>query len=103
MGAGVGQTTALGCGCANGTKGCCDNIGGTSAHGLTDKLQAARKYDGCSALGCPGQCFYWSQPDLHDFISWTGDSTGGAITNIDIWRADLDGFAGCELSQAICR
>jgi hypothetical protein len=54
MGAGVGQTTARGCGCANGTAGCCDAIGGTTAHGLTDKLEAARKYDGCSALGCPG-------------------------------------------------
>ena len=54
MGAGVGQTTAQGCGCANGTRGCCDGIGGTTVHGLTDKLQAARKYDGCSALGCPG-------------------------------------------------
>ena len=53
MGAGIGQTTAHGCGCANGTRGCCDGIGGSTAHGLTDKLEAARKYGGCSALGCP--------------------------------------------------
>jgi hypothetical protein len=41
-----------------------------------------------------GQCFFWTQPDLHDFITWAASSSGGSITNIDIWRADLDGFEG---------
>ena len=60
MSAGVGQMVAGGCGCKNGTKGCCAP-GGTfdyppiGSHGLTDKLAAARAYGGCHGFGCPGQ------------------------------------------------
>lgn len=41
-----------------------------------------------------GQCFFWTQPDLHNFITWASSGAGAGITNIDIWRADLDGFSG---------
>ena len=107
MSAGVGQMTVAGCGCKNGTIGCCNGTGWPSqCHedrwpaqpnqqcGLTDKLHAARSYDGCHALGDPGQCFFWTQPDLRAFTDWLHVNE---ITSIDIWRADL---SGCEsLSQ----
>jgi hypothetical protein len=104
MSAGVGQMTVAGCGCKNGTTGCCNGSGWPSqCHedrwpaqpnqqcGLTDKLHAARSYDGCHALGDPGQCFFWTQPDLRAFTDWLH---ANEITSIDIWRADL---SGCEL------
>lgn len=103
MSAGVGQMTIAGCGCKNGTAGCCNGSGWpANCHedhwpavpgqqcGITDKLHAARSYDGCHALGDPGGCFFWTQPALRNFTTWL---RANAITTIDIWRADL---SGCE-------
>ena len=101
MSAGVGQMTIAGCGCKNGTAGCCNGSGWPAqCHedhwpaqpnqqcGLTDKLHAARSYDGCHARGDPGGCFFWTQPDLRAFTDWL---RANDVTSIDIWRADLSG------------
>jgi hypothetical protein len=103
MSAGVGQMTVDGCGCKNGTAGCCNGSGWPARCGedhwpaqrgqqcgLTDKLHAARSFGGCHAIGDPGQCFFWTQPDLRIFTTWLRTNN---ITSIDIWRADL---SGCE-------
>ena len=69
---------------ANGTAGCCDGI----PRPLTDKAPAAQSLHGCKALDCPGQCFFWTQPDLEEFVSYA-DGTA-RIQNIDVYRADFD-------------
>jgi len=96
LSAGVGQVTSRGCGCENGTAGCCDFIPSP----LTDKAPAAQpsnyppgqpagsSADGCHGLGCSGNCFFWTEADLADFVQWCAEVA--RVGSIDIYRADFN-------------
>ena len=87
LSAGIGTVTTAGCGCRNGSRGCCDHIPSP----LTDKAPAAQPMNflpECHALGAPGNCFFWTEPDLREFVQWC-DSVA-RIRNVDVYRADFN-------------
>jgi len=87
LSAGIGTVTTAGCGCKNGSRGCCDHIPSP----LTDKAPAAQPMNflpECHALGAPGNCFFWTEPDLREFVQWC-DSVA-RIRNVDVYRADFN-------------
>ena len=68
-------------------RGCCDHIPSP----LTDKAPAAQPMNflpECHALGAPGNCFFWTEPDLREFVQWC-DSVA-RIRNVDVYRADFN-------------
>ena len=97
MSAGVGQMTVQGCGCKNGTAGCCDGAG-WPAHchedhfpaqpgqhcGLVDKAHAGDDWNDCHALPAhSGECFFWTQPDLEAGRGLSGHSAASALGRIE--------------------
>ena len=92
MSAGIGQMTVKGCGCKNGTAGCCDFI----SKPLTDKAPAAqpsnfpagRPAAGCHSLGCNGNCFFWTATDLKEFVAWS--ASVAKVGAIDVYPADFN-------------
>eukprot|EP01047_Picozoa_sp_COSAG01_P010746 COSAG01_NODE_461_length_16698_cov_113.458160_8_plen_502_part_00 len=93
LSAGVGTMTTAGCGCQNGTRGCCDHI----VSPLTDKAFAAQPDNfppPCRALGCTGNCFFWTQPALQRFVDWCAGAA--KLHNIDVYRSD---YGALEQSQ----
>jgi hypothetical protein len=93
LSAGIGTVTTVGCGCQNGTRGCCDHI----ASPLTDKAFAAQPDNfppPCRSLGCTGNCFFWTQPALQRFVDWCAGTA--KLRNIDVYRSD---YGALEESQ----
>eukprot|EP01052_Picozoa_sp_SAG31_P037885 SAG31_NODE_4965_length_2830_cov_2.789821_3_plen_485_part_00 len=91
LSAGIGQMTTVGCGCQNGSKGCCDHI--TSP--LTDKAFAAQPSNfppPCHSLGSTGNCFFWTQNSLQRFVDWCA----ARINNVDVYRADFNANGAFE-------
>jgi hypothetical protein len=100
LSAGIGQMTARGCGCENGTAGCCDFI----PTPLTDKAPAAQPFNfppgqpagssaaGCHGLGCKGNCFFWTEPDLRQFAQWS--ASVARVGSIDVYRTDFNSISG---------
>ena len=81
LSAGIGQVTTQGCGCVNGSKGCCAHI----ASPLTDKAFAAQPMNyppPCHTLGATGNCFFWTEAALRRFVGWAA----ARIDNVDIYR-----------------
>lgn len=97
LSAGVGQMTLRGCGCKNGSSArCCDGI----PTPLTDKAPAAQPMnyppgqpagtsdEGCHGLGDNGNCFFWTEDDLTEFVLWARGTA--KVGGIDVYRSDYN-------------
>jgi hypothetical protein len=87
LSAGIGQMTTRGCGCKNGTRGCCQHI----ASPLTDKAFAAQPMNyppECHTLGSSGNCFFWTEQALRRFVEWCANTAH--IGSIDVYRGDFN-------------